>query len=65
MPASGLTPSRGSLIATVGRERHSLLTRPQSSQVSTDALLAALKSLAQAGDDKAAWMLRLLRQSLH
>lgn len=33
--------------------------------MSTDALLAALKSAADAGDAKAAWMLHLLRESTH
>jgi len=33
--------------------------------MTTDALLAALKSAAEAGDDEAAWMLRLLRQTTH
>jgi hypothetical protein len=30
-----------------------------------DALLSALNAAAAAGDAEAAWMLRLLRQSLH
>ena len=33
--------------------------------MTTDALLAALKSAADTGDAEAAWMLRLLRQSMH
>ena len=33
--------------------------------MSSDALLAALKSAADAGDAEAAWMLRLLRESFH
>ena len=33
--------------------------------MTTDGLLAALRFAADAGDAKAAWMLRLLRQSLH
>ena len=33
--------------------------------MTTDALLAALKSAAAAGDAKATWMLRLLRQACH